>query len=218
MVLVRRYRRRRVFRKRRTFRRRPQIARRRFGTSKVYNFKRTAELANFSISAGAGFSAAAYAFQLGNLPSVSEFTTLFDEFRINAVKVTFYPSANVSWVSGSSATPPLGELYTVIDYNSADVPSSVNDMLKYMTLRRTFFNRPHSRYFKPRAVVTGVSDSATSNGGRMCLPHRSWFDCNTGNVRYYGLIVGWAESSSIEAVAQLVRVTCTFYIQFRQVR
>lgn len=220
---MRTYRKRNTIRKRRPFRRykrRTRIPRFRSNASRIYSFKRSCELDNFPINVGITPAVGSYYFSLSQLPQSSEFTALFDEYRIMAVRITFYPPTNTAWsVTGATSEPqPIGEFYTAIDYDSIPTPTGTNDLLQYQTCKRTWFNRPHTRYFKPRASQYGLVDGAASNTGYTSLSHKTWLDMATPTARYYGLLVIWANSNSSTVRQQLIRVTATYYIQCRLVR
>lgn len=216
------------YRRRVVKRRRPVIRRRRYRRRtglkrsilpKVYGFKRTCELDNFVIAASAAGSTKTYNFYLSQLPSYTEFTTLFDQYRIMAVKVTFYPPFNVAFNTASNVAEPVGEFYSVVDYDGGNTSTvTLATMTQYQNLRRTYFNKPHTRYFKPRAYQYGVMDGASSFGGYTTMSHKSWFDVASPSIRYYGLYVGWDQSQVDLTRQTTIRVTATYYLQFKQVR
>lgn len=209
----RQYRRRRPMRRRRP-NRKVAIRRRQ---PRLYNFKRSCELKNITTVALVTPTEFQYTFRLSDLPGVSEFTALFDQYRIKGVRITFYPPVNVSFSSTGQAPLPIGEFYTAIDYDDGTVPTGLDDLQQYQTLRRTYFNRPHTRYLRPLAIQSGVYQTGVSTGFRS-LPSSTWFDCGYPDVSYYGIKGAYAISQSNLQTAVLVRCTATYYLQFRKVR
>lgn len=185
---------------------------------KVYNFKCSCELANFAITKGTSFSSKAYNFTLTNLPTNAEYAALFDQYRIRAVKVTFYPCITTAIIGSTLVTQPVGEFYSIVDYDSSDAPSSVNAFLQYNTLKRTFFSRPHTRYFRPSPVVRGVVDGDQTYASFASLNRYTWIDMANRDVRYFGLSVGYSISESSLVEAQLIRCTATYYLQCKACR
>ena len=216
----------RAFRRKRYNRKRPFYRNRKFRRSvprfrrpgNVYNFKRTVELENFPVAAGQSFSSKGYYFKFSDIPSMSEFTNLFDSFRILAVKITFYPPYNIAWLP-ASANAPIGEFYSIIDYNDAVSPSSTSDMNQYQTLHRTWANRPHRRYLKPKLLQTGLVNGDTTFSALTTVNGKPWLDMySSQTARYYGVKIAWASSVGSDVKAFDVRVTATYYFQGRYVK
>jgi len=197
---------------RRTFRRRGAPS------TKIYNFKRVCELDNFNTTEAVSPAFGAYQFKLADCPNSAEFTTLFDQYRIRAVKITFYPVSNVAWTGSASTSMPIGEFYSLLDYDDATIPTAIADMNQYSTIRRTYFNRPHSRYFKPTATQVGVYESGGATNGYRTLPTSTWFDCSSNTILYYGLKCAYAVSNAASMQKENIRVTATYYMQFRRTR
>ena len=138
-------RRRKVYRrKRRAFRRRRYRKRipRSLGPTRIYNWKQTVDLADIQTSAGVSPALFTNQFTLSSLPSFTEFQALFDQFRIKRIKIMYLPPNSIAW-TGSTSSQPIGEFYTVLDFDDATTPGSLNDLLQYQTLKRTYFNKPH---------------------------------------------------------------------------
>lgn len=211
----RKYRRRPIIRRKRLIRRR--FVRRR--PSRIFNFKQCAELNNFTIAAGSGFSSAAYNFRLTDIPNSPTLNSLFDQYRIMGVRITFYPNYNIAYgLSSGTSAGPIGELYTAIDYDlPPTVPFTEAVMNQYTTLKRTYFNRPHTRFIKPSCLSVSVWNG-TAAANTMLINRKTWMDMANLDSTYYGLLVGFANSSATATVAQLVRVTATYYIQCKNVR
>lgn len=202
-------------RRRRMFRRRvARIPRRRFPNN-THSFKQSAELANVTVTAGISPSLFAYTFQLSDIPNASALADLYDQYRINAVKVTFFPQANVFNANTTNLVVSVPEIYTAIDLDSNTTPTSINVIDQYTTARHKFFNRPHSRYLKPKALGQCYI-SATSTG--YFNLGKQWLDMGNTNIPHYGLVGGIVCSQGSDMVGQLIRVTATYYLQCRNVR
>ncbi len=86
------------------------------GMNQVYKFIRTAILSQpvYDYTAPTNFAGNGVVgyFQLGQAPGSSEFTALYDVFRISGIKMTFIYGANVQ---ASSATLTMPNLVAVND-------------------------------------------------------------------------------------------------------
>lgn len=183
----------------------------------VYNFKRTCELNNLTTVPGVAPTLFQYQFKLSDVPGYGDFTQLYDQYRIKGVRITFYPAANTSY-TGSSSSMPIGEFYTVLDFDDSTLPANIEELNQYQTLRRTYFNRPHKRYFKPLSTQSGVYQSGGVTTGYRSLPSSTWFDCGNPNILYYGIKGAYTISESSLVVKETIRVTATYYFQLRMVR
>ncbi len=64
-------------------------------SNNVHHYKRTAQIGNIITSEIAGVPAntfASYQFTIGQIADVTDFTALYDQYRINAIKLEFIPT------------------------------------------------------------------------------------------------------------------------------
>lgn len=181
--------------------------------NQVHSFKQSTELSNISVAA-ATTQQFAYTFDLNQLTNVASFNTLFDEYRINAVKVSFTPAYNFYGTAVTAGTVSMPVIYTVTDYDS-DASLAAGALDQYTNLKYRSFNRTHTHYLKPK-VLNQIFISAGSTGNN---PIRApWLDMANANVPHYGILGVITASDSSKIAAQLVRVHATFYLQCRYVR
>lgn len=116
---------------------------------------------------------------LSNLPSASDFTALFDEYKINAIKVTYRPSYD-SVPSDAPAlnvnTGPQSFAHIVVDPGSTLIPTgtynstTLNTFLENSGVRTVTTNKPFSIFWKPKIRVQAAGGGTTSEvrkGGYM---------------------------------------------------
>lgn len=72
----------------------------------------------------------AFLFRLSNVPNSSEFTSLFDQYKINAVSCTFYPQQTSIDTHIAPAVQNV-RMLTAIDFNDSDPPLSVDTLRQY---------------------------------------------------------------------------------------
>lgn len=203
---------------RRRFRRIPRV-RFGYGIGKHYKFKQLVSLAPFDVPATTLFAEQTYNFSLADVNQSTTFDALFDQYRITGVKVTIYPSFNMAYDITSGQPNQIPLVYSVIDYDQFPASITPQVMYQYQTFKKSYFTRPHSRFFRPRALQSGVQVAASSFVGQLSVPQRAWMDMANRNVLYYGLILGidFADASQIVS-AFACKVEATYYLQFRSVK
>lgn len=206
-MVYRRTRRRRMTRRtRRTFNR---TSYRRFKQKRIRNKKKNylytrfcdyGEIATDGLNPYFG----TYNFSLGDLPTYTEFTSLYDQYKINAVKLTFIPRQTMS---NSTATAFNGDntarFFSAIDYDDGTPPTSVDALREYQTARWSRLLRTHKRFiYKPRIVDTS---------NYIISP---WMSTSAPNANYFGLKVAIEPTG----VAFTFGVEAKLYLSFKNVK
>lgn len=157
-------------------------------TPGVYYFKRFSSFTSVVVNSGASNTFGSYSFSLQDIPDYTDFTKLYDAFKINRVKIMFIPTSNVSLIDTAQAqvfknTEHSNRLFTVVDYNDVTAPTTVDELRQYQACKFTPNNRTHKRYFKPR-IHQSVGDN-TIVGTSQSSP---WLSCwSSADVEYFGL-------------------------------
>jgi hypothetical protein len=125
-------------------------------------------------STGTNIFGALY-FTGGALDQFSSLGTVFDQFRIDEVEVTFRPVTN----SDSTAMPLF---LTAIDLDDAASPSNIAYLDQYSNVCTTMYETQVRRW-KP-AVPASYYQPTTSGYGERISP---WIDCASSGVQHYGL-------------------------------
>lgn len=183
----------------------------------------TTQLGTFFNSSQVGL---AQTFQLTSIPDYTDFTQLFDRYKITGVKLQFLYQSNVSIESRTdypnqsiptaSVLPLLTSAYDFDDSNVPVVYSQVQNK-SYAKKRILNGNREWSMYIKPRQTL------AVQSAGGIALtsdrPH--WIDSNSASVTHYGmkywldcLPLGKVDGESIYPTVQLT-ITPTYYLALR---
>ena len=183
---------------RRRYARRPRVMRRkRFAPRRrlnrttriprVYNFKRTLFLENsVSVLASTGLPFSShYGFTLGMLPSASDFTNLYDEYRINKVVFKIIPKFSQVLSTSGSGTSILTQVHTAIDYDdSLALPTgtALSEITQYQTHKMSRGNAIHQRVVVPKCEL--------SVGGSTSAPKAlQWIDCDNTSILHNGIKV-----------------------------
>lgn len=155
-----------AFRKRgyRKFNKKPRTYRKRFSragskrSSKrgilTHFFKRTAVTrVNVQIAGGFG-TLGANQFTLASLPNYTEFTALYDTYKICGIRMKIVFNKDSSDVMSSNGLP---QLITVNDFNDASGLTSEAEALQYASFKQRRMNAPISRYFRPTQLASGTT-------------------------------------------------------------
>jgi hypothetical protein len=156
---------------------------------------------------------------LNILPGYAEFTSLFDQYRIMMVEVTFYsPYVTIQ----ATATPKL-MLHTVNDYDdyTAVTPTAMQEYETYQQ-RDLSFGKPIHFSFKPRVALAAYSGAFTSYANQ----GNQWLDVASPAVQHYGLkyalemvfSTGGRNTNVLMNWATCVRTCVKYHLQFRTVR
>ena len=176
---------------------------------KVYSFKRMTTLSDISVTSASAFSGA-FEFRLQDLPSVTDFTNLFDQYMITWIKVELVPTKDTSLLSSSTAT--LFQVYSVIDGNDVTPLANVATAEAYATCKFTAQTKHHMRSFKPYLTLGCTDITATAfnvNTGP------KWLSCTQDDVAHLGLKIVTDTNPSSEAYVYHVRAT--YWLKFRNV-
>jgi hypothetical protein len=182
----------------------PDIPRIFLKRNKVYSFTRS--IISGQITASTTVDAlGALSFTLSGFPNSTEFTSLFDQYRIKNVEISFVYLNPVS---------VLAPLYTVIDYDDATTPGAVTDLLQYQTLMQTAPGQQHTRRLEPRFDLAAYSGVFTS----FALAQKDqWVDVASPSVQFYGL--KYALPATAGGTAGVVyNIQITALLQFRNPR
>lgn len=180
---------------------------------RTYNFKRSFYVSNWISSTSAADTTAGYSFTLAGLPNASEFTSLYDQYRINAVKLRLMPRGNSSELN-SATGGGICSLFSVIDYDDAAAPTGgVNQMVQYQSLKVTRSDKEHVRYFKPRINVGAINSVA--GGVQNKMNTRGWIDCDVSTTEHYGLKFVLERTPTGTCIYDAI---VTLYMAFKNVR
>lgn len=219
--MVRKYaKKKRVYRKKRPLIRRiPRPMR----LPSFYNFKRVVTLLNgvnrwFSVTNTPYDTLSNYSlsFNLQQLASYTEFTNLFDQYKIYKVVLDIRPYCATQNVTVNNTTNNVAYPYVhcVIDHDDDTLLTAVSDYQQYSSYRRFPVGRPMKISIIPR-VSTAVYQSALSTG---YSAKRAWIDSENSLVPHYGFKFGINGAGLGITSSYAIDIEATFYIGCRGVR
>lgn len=123
-----------------------------------------------------------WAFCLSDVPDYTEFTELFEYYRITGVRIRYT-------FNGTNATLPIGNSYAFMptimyaaDTNDS-TPETRNDLMQHNGVSFKTLNRPGNVFVKPRTQVMmyeGVAGTGYAEGSM------KWINTSDPNVPHYG--------------------------------
>lgn len=149
-------------------------------------------------------------FDIGQLPNMSEFSNLFDVYKMNAIKFELVPCQTGSDVNPNTTSLFLPNILSAIDYTDSTAPTGINELMQYTSCRRTKITRRHSRYFKPK-VNNDVNTIAIGNA------RPGWYGFGAA-IPMYGVKWGLDQPFNVASGGFGVDRYVTFYFSCKNVR
>lgn len=184
---------------------------------KVRSVKRTAYAGPLQ-SAGATAQVAygSSAFTLNSLPNYTDFTSLFDQYRITKVSMYCIPRVTgyvLSQTSGSVVDPtaptPACVFHYAIDHTDVTTPSALGDILQYDNHRTVNAYKPFTITLKPAAADTMWQGVSASGYGPK---PNAWIDSKSYAVQHYGMKWAWQCNSDY----CYLDVYTTYWVDFKE--
>ena len=116
-------------------------------------------------------------FSLNDLPGYTDFTALFDQYKIDRIEIEWFPEYTELTDASTLSNAKNVQLNTAIDPAGA-TPAAVTDVLQFRTLHSTSITKVHKRDFKPAYLVDGISP--VSMYLNTSSPSSNWFGISYG--------------------------------------
>jgi hypothetical protein len=150
----------------------PDVPRTLFKRNKVYTFSRKFAAPAITATTISGASGG-FSFSLSQVPNTTDFSNLFDQYRIIEIAVTLIPNyiqANVP-------------IYTAFDYDDALTPPNVFTLFEKQTCRISESDQVIERVFTPRTLRETYATAVTS-GYETAVG--AWIDSQNDTIPHYG--------------------------------
>lgn len=152
-----------------------------------------------------------FQFKLNDLNNYTEFTNLYEMYRICAIKIRLIPSNNVSDITSTQAIP---QLMWVRDMDDATLPASRAELMEYPGVRITRLTGPRTIYIKHPRVARAIYNGLTTAYGEG-RPN-TWVDSENEDVPHYGLKAILMNTSGVDQSANWTcQMYVTLYCQFK---
>jgi len=173
--------------------------------NQVYNFIETDTQVNLmttstTISQAFGTYAA-----LNGLPNATNYTALFDQYRIVQVEVWITPQIGGS---GGVLLNAGSLMKTVVDYDNTTTTATQAFFDDFANCHTTGIQSGHYRRYTPHVAVAAYSGAFTSFSNVVA----PWIDCASPGVQHYGLKI-YADATPLGAIG--IDVITRYHVQFR---
>lgn len=180
----------------------------------VHYFKRHLDYGTVTAQVGETTTFGNVYFELDLLNNYTEFTAMYDNYKVIALKVYFIPISNVTTLN-SENTEHYNRIVTVIDYNDRDIPTNVNELREYSTCQVKPNNILHTRYFHPRPTIT-MDEDATSGGVYGIGQVKGvWVSTASNQCEWYGVKYGIQHDSITSEAKALYKIEVKAYLAFK---
>jgi len=163
----------------------------------VYKFTRVVE-ERFDINTdGINPSLSAFVFTLDSLPAYTDFTRLFDMYRIKKIEIDWVPEYTELTDAALISNAANVRFNSTIDLTDASAPASVDEVLQYQQLLSSGITKPHKRVWNPTFLMSGI------------IPCSCWLPTSAPSERHYGLKVAIPPTG----VAMTFRSRCRLFVE-----
>jgi hypothetical protein len=156
-------------------------------------------------------------FTLGDLPQVSQFTAIYDQYRIRKIDVIFTPLLNVNTSQSAAValTAPEMNMYYLIDYDDANVISPLTTLMEYETCKvHNFYQGALSLSFKPHVALAAYSGVFSSYAN----VQDQWLDTGSIAIQHFGVKWGFPCPINTNYGTCPVALTCRYHVEFKNIR
>ena len=165
-----------------------------------------------------------WSFKGADLTQWATFSSLFDQYRISGIKMTFLPVTNTSDTSNQGGT-----FAYAVDLDGDGLIQTMPQLLECSNSHTRPWSsaggmKPFQKVFlRPRchdAVITSINAQGQPGSFSAGLANRKqWLDISDrGQTIHYGLITGWYFGQDELNNDMKMNVVITYYMQFRKVR
>lgn len=150
----------------------------------------------------------AFNFTLASVPNYTEFTNLYDQYKISAISVCFYPrQTEVTTLLPADSAKANARFLSAIDYNDDTAPASFDAIREYESCKVTSCVEKHEVYIKEPLFLNNSGQNV--NG---------WVSTANPSTRFYGLKYGCEPTLVSGANPFTYQVECVFYMAFKNVK
>ncbi len=148
------------------------------------------------------------------IPSYTEFTALFDQYRIKSVRVHLMPAITQS-VAAASPPPLPVMVYSTNDYNTTGAYADLATLLQREDARSVVLDKPIDIQYRPRPIVGSLSNGTLAGNVQLGDDDPYWISTSDASVYGTGIQVAFMTAST--QGSYLVVGICCFDLEFRTV-
>jgi len=157
----------------------------------------------------------AYTFMLDNVVNPTDFTNLYDSYRINKVQLMLEPAYDQS-AQVNNLNPAVKKIRVVHDYNDANILSQEDDYLEYANCKSY---SPWSRRGIKITLYPKVNNTIEDQGGNNAFTfmnsNRLWLNIANDQVPHFGIKIFIPGGLSTAETGLLFRVRAKFWLSMK---
>jgi hypothetical protein len=180
--------------------------------SSIYTVRVTTQSSSLLTVTATSSQNPTYAFTLGDLDSPSEFTGLFDQYRIECVAFRLIPMQNAIGLTTNSTTTCVTP-YVIVDYDDTTAITSAAQARSFESCIIVPPGVECVRQFQPRVALAGYTGSFT--GYANVAP--PWIDAGSNSVQHYGIKLFIPGATAAQTQLQSWTVEREYWVSFRKV-
>jgi len=200
-------------RKKGTIRKRKNVPRnKKLNQIKSYHYSRFADKDNLSLSSQSLSTGLGVNFQFDNIVQYTDFTTLYDQYKITGVCAFIRLMTNPDSTVGSTQIFPT--LWWITDYDDDTTPTLTTIKEKQGCKRAVLLpGRQLKVYVKNPHVDAMIYNGQASTG--YATVRNQWVDCNSAAVPHYGLKMCVDTEGVINAGNYYISIEYKYYFSCR---
>jgi hypothetical protein len=140
-------------------------------------------------------------FVISSFSDYAQYLGLFDQYKIDMIEAWLEPVVSQSTISSNT-----GELYSAVDLDDANPPTSLTSVEGKQTSLVTNGLDGHYHKWIPHVAVATYSGAFNSYGN----VSSTWIDSGSPNVQHYGLKVGITPTAANTVYSLTVRAVVSF--------
>lgn len=142
-------------------------------------------------------------FALSQVAGFTELTAMYDQYKISAIELTFYPRNTE--ITPFATAPNNGRILVCTDYTDNTAPTSLNAIREYEDHKVYGFTEKFTHYIdKPK-----ILDASSSN-------RTAWIATSDPSQRHYGLKIGMEPWGLGPAYGWAIEAC--FYLAFKNIK
>lgn len=149
-------------------------------------FKRTYLIEDFTYAASGG---KCYSVRLNDVPTVTEITNLFDQYKINKWIVKVYYAGYDNDISNGAVTSNnnVGMVGSAIDYTDINTPTNAYDLKDYDTYQEKQILQCHPFTRVVRLRCNEMVYRSTTTTGYQVSTKSTWLTTDTPDIPHFGI-------------------------------
>lgn len=180
---------------------------RELSNDRIHYVKRTANGGTFTVS-NLAFTGVGQQFSLNQVPAFSEFTALYDQYKINAIKVIFLPPFTGRMTILSIDSPQTSARFmSAVDYNDNTGPANMDEIRQYESCKMTQIHEKHERYIPSPKFINSSGQNVND-----------WISTSSPSTAHFGIKFGADPTNQTNTLSFQYNIEVVFYLAFKNIK